>query len=87
MKDIDRLLKILAYKAENQDMSAGKELNEILEHYSTKISESIQPLNKISAPFVYRNLIEYAKAIRKNFPEEVKIADSLGEAYIVTIKF
>lgn len=87
MKDIDRFLKILAYKAENQDMSAGKELNEILEYYSTKISESIQPLNEISAVFVYRILIEYAKAIQKYFPEEVKMADSLGEACVVVVKF
>ena len=86
MKDINKLLKNLAVKAVNQDMSAGNELNEILEHYSTKISESIQPLNKISAPFVYRNLIEYANAIQKYFPEEVKIADSLGEACIVAVK-
>ena len=87
MKDINKLLKNLAAKAVNQDMSAGNELNEIFEHYSTKISESIQPLNEISAPFVYRNLVEYAKAIQKHFPEEVKISDSLGEACIVTIKF
>ena len=80
-------MKNLAAKAVNQDMSAGNELNEIFEHYSTKISESIQPLNEISAPFVYRNLVEYAKAIQKHFPEEVKISDSLGEACIVTIKF
>lgn len=87
MKDIDKLLKTLAHKVANQDMSAGKELNEILEYYSTKISESIQPLNEISAPFVYRNLVEYAKAIQKYFPEEVKMADSLGEACVVAIKF
>lgn len=86
MKDINKLLKNLAAKAVNQDMSAGNELNEIFEHYSTKISESIQPLNKISAPFVYRNLIEYANAIQKYFPEEVKIADSLGETCIVAVK-
>ena len=87
MKKIDNLLETLAHKIADQDMSAGKELNEILEHYSTKISESIQPLNKISAPFVYRILIEYAKAIQKHFPEEVKISDSLGEACVVAVKF
>ena len=87
MKDINKLLKNLAAKAVNQDMSAGNELNEIFEHYSTKISESIQPLNEISAPFVYRNLVEYAKAIQKYFPEEVKMADSLGEACVVAVKF
>ena len=87
MKKIDNLLETLARKVADQDMSAGKELDEILEYYSTKISKSIQPLNEISAPFVYRNLVEYAKAIQKYFPEEVKMADSLGEACIVTIKF
>lgn len=87
MKDIDNLLETLVQKVADQDISAGKELNEILEYYSTKISESIQPLNEISAPFVYRNLVEYAKAIQKHFLEEVKISDSLGEACIVTIKF
>ena len=87
MKNIDNLLETLAKKVADQDISAGKELNEILEYYSTKISESIQPLDKISAPFVYRLLTEYAQAIKKYFPEEVKIADSLGEAYIVAIKF
>ena len=87
MKKIDNLLETLAHKIADQDMSAGKELNEILEYYSTKISESIQPLNEISAPFVYRNLVEYAKAIQKYFPEEVKMADRLGEACIVAVKF
>ena len=87
MKNIDNLLETLAQKVADQDISAGKELDEILEYYSTKISKSIQPLNEISAPFVYRNLVEYAKAIQKHFPEEVKISDSLGEACIVTIKF
>ncbi len=87
MKKIDNLLETLARKVADQDMSAGKELDETLEYYSTKISKSIQPLNEISAPFVYRLLTEYAQAIKKYFPEEVKIADSLGEAYIVAIKF
>ena len=85
MKDIDKLLETLARKVANQDMSAGKELDEILEYYSTKISKSIQPLNEISAPFVYRLLTEYAQAVKKYFPEETKMSDCLGETQITTI--
>ena len=85
MKDIDNLLETLVQKVADQDISAGKELNEILEYYSTKISESIQPLDKISAPFVYRLLTEYAQAVKKYFPEEIKISDYLGETQMTTI--
>ena len=85
MKKIDNLLETLARKVADQDMSAGKELDEILEYYSTKISKSIQPLNEISAPFVYRLLTEYAQAVKKYFPEEIKMSDYLGETQMTTI--
>lgn len=85
MKDIDNLLETLVQKVADQDISAGKELNEILEYYSTKISESIQPLNAVSAPFVYRLLTEYAQAVKKYFPEEIKMSDYLGETQMTMI--
>ena len=48
MKKIDNLLETLAHKIADQDMSAGKELNEILEYYSTKISESSKRFSRRS---------------------------------------
>ena len=85
MKDINQTLDSFVQKIIEQDKSAVKELNEILEYYSLRISKSIQPLDQMTAPFVYKILTEYAKGIQKYFPEEVKMADSLGEGHIIAM--
>ena len=85
MKDINQTLDSFVQKIIEQDKSAVKELNEILEYYSIRISKSIQPLDQVTASFIYRILTEYAKGIQKYFPEEVKMADHLGEGYIVAV--
>jgi len=85
MKKIDNLLKTLAQKAADQNIDAESELNAIFEYYSTQIGKSIQPLNAVSAPFVYRLLTEYAQAVKKYFPEEIKMSDYLGETQMTMI--
>ena len=85
MKDINKLLKTLTQKAAYQDINVESELNAVFEYYSTQIGKSIQPLNAVSAPFVYRLLTEYAQAVKKYFPEEIKMSDYLGETQMTMI--
>lgn len=71
---------IKATKFEDSNM-----LTEAMDEISLKISEAINPVSRISAPFAVFCLREYADAIECQFPETKSLAKSLEKFFKQTI--
>lgn len=67
---------IKAVKAEDSNM-----LTEAMDEISLKICEAVNPVSRISAPFVVFCLREYADAIECRFPKTKSLAKSLGKFF------
>ena len=56
-----------------------RQLLEIQNEASERISHALNPLNKATAPFYIQTLRDYAKALEEQFPGAGEVADKLAE--------
>lgn len=84
-KDINEILDDFydSLKTDNKDI--GCEVSEILNCYSKKISDAINPLNALSAPFIYHLLKVYAKQLEIHFPDVAEAAECLIDTTEITL--